>query len=82
MSGKAWSTEMQALIDSFIVSPLPPRFSDLHTGVKIVDPQRWRDAILSDIEQGPDNPRATTGALQSELEAFFRMPQPPEEEPK
>lgn len=69
---------MQALIDSFIASPLPLRFSQLHAGVKIVDPQRWRDTVLSDIEEGPDNPRARTGALKSELEAFFRMP-PPEE---
>lgn len=76
MSDKAWISEMQALIDSFIASPLPPRFSQLHTGVKIVDPERWREAILSDIEEGPDNPRAQTGSLRSELEAFFRMPSP------
>ena len=69
-----WSKEMQALIDSFIASPLPPRFSQLHPGVKIVDPERWRNVVLADIEEGPDNPRARTGALQNELEAFFRLP--------
>lgn len=76
MSGAAWSPEMQSLIERFKAAPLPPRFSQLHTGVKIVDPQRWRDAVLSDIEGGTDNPRAQTGALKIELEAFFRMPPP------
>lgn len=71
---------MQALIERFKVAPLPPRFSQLHPGIKIVDPEQWRDVILADIKEGPNGARAQTGSLQNELEAFFRLPSPEEGE--
>ena len=64
---------MEALIKRFKKASLPTRFVYLQPGVQIVDPERWRDAMLADIDGGPEHARALTGALQTELEAFFRV---------
>ena len=61
-----------------LFAPLPegtperPGF-ELHQGVRVSDPERWRRAMIRDVEQGPHGPRYRTGALGRDLEALERI---------
>ena len=55
-----------------LFAPLPDRF-ELHRGVTVTDPEKWRAAMIRDVEQGPHGPRYRTGALGHDLEALERI---------
>ncbi len=55
-----------------LFAPLPERF-ELHQGVTVTDPEKWRAAMIRDVEQGPHGPRYRTGALGHDLEALERI---------
>lgn len=55
-----------------LFAPLPRRF-ELHQGTTVTDPEKWRAAMIRDVEQGPHGPRYRTGALGRDLEALERV---------
>ena len=52
-----------------LFAPLPERFA-LHPGVTVAEPEKWRAAMIRDVEHGPHGPRYRTGALGRDLDAL------------
>ena len=63
---------MDKLIRQFKEAKLPLAGYELHPGVTVRDPVKWREAMLKDIEEGPEGTRAKMGALRVDLETFLR----------
>jgi len=47
---------------------IPAEPFQLTSYIKVVDPAKFREALLFEITWGPDHPRARTGALHAELQ--------------
>lgn len=45
----------------------------LRTGSRVTDPVRFARRLRADVAQGPDGPRARTGALQQDLRLLYQM---------
>ena len=55
------------MIDWFSTTAPPANPFKLCRGVAIRDPARWWQSIRSDIDTGPNGPRARYGAVQGDL---------------
>jgi hypothetical protein len=66
------SDEVKSAIDWILQSELPESFQ-LSQGVFVLDGAKFREALLRDVEAGPNGPRARWGALQRDLLRLYRM---------
>lgn len=62
-----WDAETARLIEWFRTAELPSGPFDLGPGIRVIEPEGYRHALLCDIAAGPDGPRARMGVLQDEL---------------
>ncbi len=70
---QGWDTETRRLIDWFSTTTPPAEPFELVPGVVIMDPARWWRSIRSDIECGPNGPRARYGAVQGDLRRLYAL---------
>ena len=68
-----WPPETARHIEWFRNWRPPVRGFYLRPGVFIRDPARWRDALASDIAEGPDCPRARYGAVHGDLQCIWEL---------
>ncbi len=63
----AWDEETARLIEWFMRTPPPARPFELFRGVTVARPDIWWTALMRDIAEGPNGPRARYGAVQADL---------------
>ena len=63
----AWDAETARLIEWFLTTEPPSQSFELCKGVVIANPALWWTALMRDIAEGPNGPRARYGALQADL---------------
>ncbi len=64
---EAWDAETARLIEWFQRTPPPARPFELCRGVTVARPDLWWAALMRDIGEGPEGPRAHNGAVQADL---------------
>ncbi len=63
----AWDADTARLIEWFQRTPPPDKPFDLCKGVTVARPDIWWTALMRDIAEGPNGPRARYGAVQADL---------------
>ncbi len=59
--------DASALVEWFLTTEPPSQSFELCKGVVIANPALWWTALMRDIAEGPNGPRASCGAMQADL---------------
>ena len=71
---REWDPETEWLIEWFRTAQLPSRPFDLSPGIRVMEPEGFRLALLTDIAAGPSGLRARMSSLQDALRGFQEAP--------
>lgn len=70
-NGDGWDAEAARLIEWFLTTEPPSQPFELCRAVTVARPDIWWSSLRQDIAEGPNGPRAYTGALQSDLRKLW-----------
>ena len=68
-----WDAATEAIIRWFGSTKLPVNPFNLCVCVRVTNPARFYSSLREDIGNGPDGPRARTGALQEDLRLLYEQ---------